>query len=746
MEEHNDQRIQEMRELESTEKKIKEDILKQGPTEIKFKKYGLINKDWIEKYKKIYNYDDFIKNQKINPNQNGEDIFKLKDLIPTFESKSLDDNNGKHRFNVDLPSNFTLVSEIFMNLISKNIKKELKETPQGKSNEIDSMDIEGVNTPTPNDATDVFDNNHQQINNVNDLVFEVIIGGGCTIIKDKKNESSFFIKLYIDNKDKNNNNSIILNPDSLHYFINFKKESMEEELKFILTEGIGRYFINNNLNSFNYHEILSNNQSIGFIYNFTCENYSSTQMVMDIDFHIKKDKKKNINYNFNPYLSSILICLYQIDNLRNFFSNINNNFNYKKNTRLFFDFFKNFNSNPIQSLTLIEKHMLNSEKIENFENFIQTILPKLDLELTQNKKDEENQLNQVKQYDEKAQMEIILKKYNNSSIFHQLFNSIKEKIIICQECGMNFYFFEFMPFFVIDLNNENKNINLIEKIFESKKIEMNLKCNMCQKETKSSVEEKISGHSPILIIIIKGNKKKYFNIKENLILNNNQKNLQYTLFCFVDRDFIVYTFRYYNNQGEWYKYKDDYQKEYHKINNENPIMLFYNLNQFNNNVNNMNMNNINYMNNMNNFNNMNNMNNFNNQNNSNNNNYMNTLNIMHEFNKNTQKQRQSNAGNQINNQKINNYNNKEIDDYFEEDDGKNPLFVTFTIEKDNKQIYLDVHEEMTFKDVKNKLENKYNWLQKIESKSYYYKDIKIEENKTLKKLKISNNSNVIIRI
>ena len=500
MEKDNSQRIQEMNELILTEKKIKEDILKKGATEIKFERYGLINKEWVEKYKRLYNFDDFLKNQKINPNQNRENIFILKDLIPIFESKLLKDDNGKYRFNVNLPSNFTLVNENFINLISKNIKKDIEETPRGKTDERTLMEISGVETPTPKEP-DVFDNNHQQISDVNDLFFEAIIGGGCIIIKDKKNVNSFFIRLYNEYMDKNENKNI--NPDSIHFFINFKEKSVEEELKIILTGGIGNYFTKKKLDSFICHEILSNNQSIGFIYNFIYKDYGSTQIIMDIDFHLKRDKK----YNFNPYLSSIVICLYQIDNLRLFFSNINNNTICKENTRIFYDFFRTFNSNPKQSLSIIENHMLNLQKIENFEKIIQTIISKLDLELTQNKKNEENQLNQVNQYIEKAQKEIIIKKYNNGSIFLQLFNSIKEKIIFCKKCKMSLYFFDFMPFFEIDLNNENNNINLTEKIFGSKKFDMDFKCNMCQKETKSSVEGKINGHSPILIIIIKGNQK-----------------------------------------------------------------------------------------------------------------------------------------------------------------------------------------------------------------------------------------------
>jgi len=748
MKESNDQLIKEMSELQLSEKKIKENILKQGPTEIKFERYGLINKDWIKKYKEIYNFDDFIKTQKINSIQNGEDIFILKDLTPKFEVKTLKDDNGKHLFNVNLPSNFTIVREDFINSISKKLKNDTNETPKGTPKD----NIIPVKTPTG--STIVSDSNHQQISDINDLVFEAIIGGRCIIIKDKKNERSFFIQLYLENTDNKKNMNNIIDPDIIHYFINFEEKSMEEELKIILTEGLGAYFLKNHLELFTYQQILSKNQLIGFIYNLTSQNYSSTQMVLDINYHLKIDKKKNINNYLNPYFSSILICLFQIDNLRVFFSKINSNIDYKENTRLFFDFFKHFNSKPIESLSSIEKHMLKSEEIEDFEKTIQIIISKLDLELIQNKNDEETKLNQVKQYDENAQREIILKIYNNGSIFHQLFNSIKEKIIHCKECNMIFYNFEFIPFLVIDSNNENKNINLTERIYGTKKTDKTLKCNMCQKETENSVEEKINQLSQILIIIIKGNKKKYFNIKENITLKNNQKNLQYNLFCFVDNDYKIYTFRYKNNQGTWYKYNDNYQKDYHELNNENPIVLFYNLIQLNNNnINNKfnmnNMNNINNMNNMNFMNNMNNMifmnmfnniNNFNNKDNSNNN-YNESIQNMLNYNKNCK-----NGGKQNNNQEINNINNKDIDDYFKEDENENPLFVTFTIEKDNKQIYLDVREDMAFKEVKNKLENKYDWLQKIQNKTYYFNHQKIDENKTLGNLRILNNSNVVIKI
>ena len=106
------------------------------------------------------------------------------------------------------------------------------------------------------------------------------------------------------------------------------------------------------------------------------------------------------------------------------------------------------------------------------------------------------------------------------------------------------------------------------------------------------------------------------------------------------------------------------------------------------------------------------MNNFNNNNNSN---YMKELNnIFNSMKKPNIREKQ------INKQEINNKNNEEIDDYFQKDD-ENHLFLVFTIEKENIQIYLKASENLTFKEVKNNLENKYISLQKIGKKSYKWK-------------------------
>ncbi len=130
------------------------------------------------------------------------------------------------------------------------------------------------------------------------------------------------------------------------------------------------------------------------------------------------------------------------------------------------------------------------------------------------------------------------------------------------------------------------------------------------------------------------------------------------------------------------------------------------------NINNMNMNNMNNMN-MNNMNNMN-MNNMN-------------MNINNNVNK------LNNLAN--NNNNLNNKGNEKI------------IFVTFTFEKYNKQIFIDVCENERFENVKKELEEKYNWLKSLQNKKFFFENKEINNpSATLKELKIDNNCDIKIRI
>ena len=75
----------------------------------------------------------------------------------------------------------------------------------------------------------------------------------------------------------------------------------------------------------------------------------------------------------------------------------------------------------------------------------------------------------------------------------------------------------------------------------------------------------------------------------------------------------------------------------------------------------------------------------------------------------------------------------------------NTIFVTFTFKKNKKQIYVDVNENETFANALKELEDKYNWMKSISNKTFVFNNKKITDcNKTLKQLRIGDNSDILI--
>ena len=171
-------------------------------------------------------------------------------------------------------------------------------------------------------------------------------------------------------------------------------------------------------------------------------------------------------------------------------------------------------------------------------------------------------------------------KNKNSSFIQELFYSIKETISSCSEGTMSTYIFEYIPFVLIE-DEEETIIKLSEKLFNSKTEEKNSKCHFCGGTIKKcKIEIKINEFSNILIILV-NDKVKNFQT-ETLFYNKNQ-GISYILFCFIEKDTNdVYTFK--NNI--WYKYNENYQLEKAKNKAINPQVLFYQLINLNNNMNN----------------------------------------------------------------------------------------------------------------------------------------------------------------
>ena len=97
-------RSDEMKELYEFEQKIKTKTFNNE----EFEKFGLLNSEWIEKYKNKYNYKLYLQTNQINNNLS-ENIFKIVDLTPKFEDLELGDDEEKIRINY--PNNFVLVSK-----------------------------------------------------------------------------------------------------------------------------------------------------------------------------------------------------------------------------------------------------------------------------------------------------------------------------------------------------------------------------------------------------------------------------------------------------------------------------------------------------------------------------------------------------------------------------------------------------------------------------------------------------------
>ena len=111
-------RREEFKELYTFEQKI---IAKTDINEKLLKKYGLLNHEWIEKYKNNYNYEFYLRNGQINYNSN-ENIFKIEALSPKLKKVELVEY--KKIIEINIPNNFVLVSKKFIDLVSKNFNDE----------------------------------------------------------------------------------------------------------------------------------------------------------------------------------------------------------------------------------------------------------------------------------------------------------------------------------------------------------------------------------------------------------------------------------------------------------------------------------------------------------------------------------------------------------------------------------------------------------------------------------------------
>jgi hypothetical protein len=129
---------------------------------------------------------------------------------------------------------------------------------------------------------------------------------------------------------------------------------------------------------------------------------------------------------------------------------------------------------------------------------------------------------------------------------------------------------------LIDLNKENNEILLKDKIFKTQKINRNDKCKFCSKKNNKIVEESFIDFPKMLIVYLEGEEINKFSLsKSNFFPNDMVKNISYSLNIFIELNTNLVYFKIKNN---WYNYTENsIFEQANYIEKKKPIILIYTL-------------------------------------------------------------------------------------------------------------------------------------------------------------------------
>ena len=381
-------------ELIRGEDQIKKELKNPGDIYKGFKKYRLLNKDWVDKFKKLYN------------DKNYKSLLNINSIPKKNEDK--DFTYIKSNFGFSLPTNFTLATQIFIDLLSKYFKQK------------DQIRLQKG-------------------------FFDIIIGGQCLIMKDFKQKSNYtFVYITLYNEEKEDFSHEI---DFFIYITD--NEFMKKTLNLILTTNIWNFF---KKIKYNYKEEFkifksSEGNKIGYIVrNNSIGNIDEINRSLK-NIEVKMPEPKNMEHNKNEIknnlnnikaniivnkLNSILFCIYQIkEQLFGYLINSNKNKNLQLSKLLiyFYVYYKK-NSKYNNKISEDISNILNLNNNNDYKSIISEILEKLDNEhFTGEKYNFED--DQVNIYDEKKILKIFEEQHKNISIINKLFYIAKEKIKDC---------------------------------------------------------------------------------------------------------------------------------------------------------------------------------------------------------------------------------------------------------------------------------------------------------------------------
>ena len=522
----------------------------------KYSPFALINQGICNKYK-------FLLKEEFDQNEARKTIFNYKDLIKKTVEKNYKINNQKLCFS--FPSNFLFINKDIMEVIASYIDKKY---------------YKHLST-----------------------IYNIIIGGGCLIMKEAKDFNDDFpyryIILYNEIQDNMGN--------EIDFFINIKdKKERNVAVDYILQNNLWDYFdkikfdyrdgyktIYNDyykvigyvvsccsVNKINFYKDFSkakieskkqydllnknqNNQQINKTNNaqFNPQNINLNNARFNLQNNNKIDNYKTkidiSNYANNPELlvDAAISFLFSIDKLRIFFG---------KNKNIDFQSFK----------TIIMTNVgQNIKKMKTYEEIFSELLSNVD----QNNLISKDYYNQTLQYDEVKGRKIFLEKHKNINNIQKMFLIPMEEKIFCNNCRMNYFFFDYNKYIIL----KDSQINSLNKIIlgkETETCEKNL-CNFCNRIiTKLTIEKEFLSLPEWLIVIVEQTQINNLLINSFLYLND-KNNIIYSLDKFIeDKTNSLYFIDSKNNEF-CNKFDNIGFHDSEKLSSKRPAVLFYYLNK-----------------------------------------------------------------------------------------------------------------------------------------------------------------------
>ena len=486
-------------------------LINEGEMEIK-DNIIKFNNQWHKYYgllnkESFRNYQNFLYN---NSNDTIQFYLKYDNMKPNFENQD---------YNLSIPTNFVLVKEDVFNY---------------------NLDYFDKNAP-----------NQQQR-----FIYEVFIGGECLIIKDKNYNNVYYVSLY------NINNTFQYN-NVINYILIYKDvNGFNGELNKIMQKGFLSY-----INEYNINQKQNNNDIydskgilIGRIINNSLK-YCETINIL---------KNNNVINEENQILHLIMLCLFQTTLLVNEL-NKDSNKRRSKMVQLFVEYFLKIKEQKDCSKVNIKLNsQLNPNMTKNYKDIIYEMLSKLDKELTIFTNKDTYKQGQINQYSETNLNNQIFKEHENGSIVKKYFCITFEIKTICNNCSIPNLNHESIKFLYINLDNENKNVLISDKLINYIK-PMNIQCNFCGQKVNSQNEIKIFIYPRILIVILEGNNYKNFSIKKQKEININ--NRLYKLYCLCEKNPNNFYFK--NSNGWYYNIENNKCMKIPGIETTKPAILFY---------------------------------------------------------------------------------------------------------------------------------------------------------------------------